>query len=68
MRLDTLLFVMPDRTNAQIRFVNAEGGLCFAVLDVGLPQLLVSPVVDVAGQDVSTFTELSSAFAWTSTG
>lgn len=59
MRLDTPLFVMPDRTNAQVRFVNAEGGLCFAELDVGLPQLLVSPVVDVAAQDVSTFTELS---------
>ena len=32
--------------------------LSFAELDVGLPQLLVSPVVDVAAQDISAFTEL----------
>jgi len=58
MRLDALLFVMPDRTDAQVGFMNAEGSLRFAELDVGLPQLLVSPVVDVAAQDVSAFTEL----------
>ena len=49
---------MPDRTDAQIGFVNAEGGLAFAELDVGFPQLLVGPVVDVAAKNVSAFTEL----------
>jgi hypothetical protein len=58
MRLDARLFVMSDRTDGQIGFVNAEGGPRYAELDVGLPQLLVSPVVDVAAQDVSAFTEL----------
>jgi hypothetical protein len=48
MRLDTALFVMPDRTDAQIGFVNTEGGLGFSELNVGLPQLFVGPVVNVA--------------------
>jgi hypothetical protein len=57
-RLDAVLFMMPDRTDTQIGFLNAEGRLGFAELDVGLPQLLVSPVVDVAAKNVSAFTEL----------
>ena len=50
--LDTLLFVMPDRTDAKIGFVDTEGGLRFAQLNVGLPQLLVGPVVDVAAKKI----------------
>ena len=57
MRLDAALFVVPDRTDAKIRFLNAEGGLGFAELNVGLPQLLIGPVVDIAAQDVSAFAE-----------
>ena len=57
MRLDAVLFMMPDRTDTQIRFLNAEDSLGFAELDVGLPQLLVGPVVDVAAKNVSAFTE-----------
>jgi len=44
-RLDAVLFMMPDRTQAKIGFLNTEGGLSFAQLDVGLPQLLVGPVM-----------------------
>ena len=47
-RFDAALFVMPDRTDAEVGFLNAEGGLGFAELNVGLPQLFVGPVVDVA--------------------
>ena len=36
-RLDAGLFVMPDRTDAQIGLLNPEGGLGFAELNVGLP-------------------------------
>ena len=57
-RLDAILFVMPDRTDAQIGFLNPEGGFGFAELNVGLPQLFVGPVVDVAAKNVSAFTEL----------
>lgn len=57
-RLNTILFVMPDRTHAQIGFLNPEGGLGFAELNVGLPQLLVGPVVDVAAKNVSALAEL----------
>ncbi len=58
MRLDARLFVMADRADAQVGFVNTESGLRFAELDVGLPQLLVGPVVDITAQDVSALTEL----------
>ena len=46
--LDAALFMMPDRTDAEIRLLDAEGGLGFTELNVGLPQLFVGPVVDVA--------------------
>src|ERR1700740_3530511 len=57
-RLDTGLFVMPDRTDAQIGFLNTEGGLSFGQLNVGLPQLFVAPVVDIAAQDLRAFSKL----------
>ena len=47
-RLDAALFVMPDWTHTKVGFLNPEGGLGFAELNVGLPQLFVGPVVDVA--------------------
>src|SRR5262245_20080292 len=57
-RLDAGLFMMPNRTDAQIRFLNPEGGLSFGQLNVGFPQLFAGPVVNVAAQDVSAFSEL----------
>jgi hypothetical protein len=46
---------MPDRTQAKIGFLNTEGGLGFAQLDVGLPQLLIGPVVNVAAKNVKVY-------------
>ena len=40
---------MPDRPDAQIGLLNPKGGLGFAELNVGLPQLFVSPVVEGFG-------------------
>jgi hypothetical protein len=40
--------MMPDRPDAQIGFLNPKSGLGFSELDVGLPKLFVSPIVDVA--------------------
>lgn len=47
MRLDPLFLVKPDRADAQIGFVNAEGGLDFAQLNVGLHRssLAHSPIL-----------------------
>jgi hypothetical protein len=42
------LFAVPDRANAQIGFLDSEGGLSFAQLNVGLPQFFVAPPADVA--------------------
>ena len=46
--LNTVLFMMPDRPDAQVGFLNPKSGLGFRELDVGFPKLLVSPVVNVA--------------------
>ena len=43
-----VLFMMPDRPDAQIGFLNTKRGLGFRELDVGLPKLFVSPIMDVA--------------------
>ncbi len=45
--LDAVLFMMPDGSNAKIGFLNPEGRLGFSELDVGLPQLFLSPVMDI---------------------
>src|SRR5215471_16576460 len=60
-RLDTSLFVMPNRTDAQIGFLNTEGSFGFSELNVGLPQLFVGPVVNIAAQDVSAFSKLAQS-------
>ena len=38
--------------------MNAKGGLGFAERDIGLPQLFVSPVVNITAKKVSAFGEL----------
>lgn len=56
-RLDAILFVMPDRPDTQVGFLDAESSLGFAELDVGFPQRLLGPVVDIAAQNVGAFAE-----------
>ena len=51
MRLDPLGLVVPDRPQAQIGLVHAEGRLGFGELDVGSPQLFIAPVGDVGAQE-----------------
>ena len=46
---------MPVRAHVQLVFVDAEGGFGLGELDVGLPQLLVAPVLDVGAQHVGAF-------------
>ena len=49
--------LMPDRSHAQLILLDAEGGLGLGELDVGLPELLVAPVVDVGAQQIGAFGE-----------
>ncbi len=49
--------VMPDRANRQIGLLDAEGGLGFGQLDVGLPQRFIGPLADVGAQDVDPFSK-----------
>ena len=45
-----LLFLVPDRADLEVAFVDAERGFRFGQLNVRLPQLLISPVGDVGSQ------------------
>ncbi len=45
---------MPDRTEAQVRFVNSERILRFGQLNVSLPQLFLVPVANIAAQQITT--------------
>ena len=46
--LDACLLVVPDRADTQVGLLDAEGRFGFGELDVSLPKLGVTPVVDVA--------------------
>src|SRR5574337_532037 len=46
-------FMMPDRPDAQLAFVNAESRFGLRELGVGLPNLLGGPARDVGAQDVT---------------
>lgn len=59
MRLNPILLVMPDRPDAQIGFMDTESRLGFTQLNVGPPQLLIRPLLDVTAQDVSAFGEFA---------
>ena len=47
-RQHPILFLVPDRTQQQVAFLNAKRGLRLRQLDVRLPQILVAPVCHVA--------------------
>ena len=52
-----VFLLVPNRTDAQITFINAGNGFRFGELNVSIPQLLIAPVDDVASQQIATFAE-----------
>ena len=50
MSLNAVGVLMPDRTEVELIFLNAERGLGLGELDIGLPELLIGPIVDVRTQ------------------
>src|SRR5438128_5276539 len=52
-RFDPSGLVMPDRADRKIALVNAERRLRFSELNVGLPEILGRPVLDVRAKDVT---------------
>lgn len=54
-RQNTRLSLMSNWADRQLTLVDAEGGLGFGKLDVGLPQRLGRPVADVRTQHVTAF-------------
>src|SRR5947209_7316830 len=55
MGLDTILALMPDRADLQIRFLDAKGRFGFGELNVGAPQLFRRPIGDIATQYIAAF-------------
>ena len=52
MGLNAVLVLMPDRTDVELIFLDAESGLGLGELDIGLPELLIAPIVDVRAQQI----------------
>ena len=52
MGLNAVLVLMPDRTDVELIFLDAESGLGLGDLDIGLPELLIAPIVDVRAQQI----------------
>ena len=46
MGLNAVLVLMPDRTDVELIFLDAESGLGLGELDIGLPELLIAPIVE----------------------
>ena len=57
MSLNAVGVLMPDRTEVELIFLNAERGLGLGELDIGLPELLIGPIVDVRTQKIGAFRE-----------
>ena len=51
--LDSLLLLMPDGADGELGLLDPEGRLCLGELDVGLPEDLCVPVVDVGAEYVA---------------
>src|SRR5208283_4705143 len=56
-RFDPLLFLVPDRSQLQIRLLDAERGLGLRQLHVGTPEFFRAPVRHVAAQHITTLAE-----------
>src|SRR5579864_3410404 len=56
--LDPAGFLMPNRSQRQVRLLDAKGSLDLGELNVGVPELLGCPVGDVGAQYIAAFTDL----------
>jgi len=57
MGLNAILALMPDRTYVQLILLDTESGFSLCELDIGLPQLLIAPVVNVRAQQIGALRE-----------
>jgi len=55
MSLNAVLMLMPDRTEVELIFLDAERGLGLGELDISLPELLIGPIADVRAQKIGAF-------------
>ena len=57
MSLDSLGFLVPDGTDAQVALVDAKCGLGLGELDIGAPEVFGAPVGYVAAQEIASLAE-----------
>ena len=52
-----VLFLMPDRPQTQVGFLNSESRLGLRELDVSLPEFFVTPLTHIRAEDVAARTQ-----------
>jgi len=52
MCLHAILALVPDRTKVELVLLDAESGFGLRQLDIGLPELLIAPIVDIRTQQI----------------
>jgi hypothetical protein len=57
--LNAVLALVPDRPYAQLVLVDAKRRFGLSELNVGLPELLITPVFDVRAQQIDAFRDCS---------
>jgi hypothetical protein len=58
MRLNPLLFLMPDRPERQVTLLDSKGCLGFSQMNIGVPQFLGRPISDIGAQHVASPSEI----------
>src|SRR5258708_11941119 len=53
--LNTVLALVPDRTDVQLVLLDAESGFRLSELVVGFPELLIAPIADVRSEEIGAF-------------
>ena len=59
MGLNAIFALMPDGTDVELIFLNAEGGFGLGELDVSFPEFFAAPVVDIGTQEIGALRDCS---------
>src|SRR5258708_39559346 len=53
--LNTVLALVPDRSDLQLVLLDAESGFGLGELDVRFPELLIAPIADIRSEEIGAF-------------
>jgi hypothetical protein len=54
-RLDPVFSLVPERPQAQVLFVDAEGGPSVGQLNIGSPEIFACPVLSARAEEITPF-------------